>query len=99
MLRRVWVAVLLLTACSVEAPGVPTEHGAPWPKFRGDARQTGRSDVHPTTTGGALWSYKTGKGVFSSPVVAADGTIYVGSADRSFYALNADGTLRWSHQT
>jgi outer membrane protein assembly factor BamB len=47
-------------------------------------------------TGGALWSYQTGKGIFSSPVVGADGTIYVGSADRTFYALHADGTLAWS---
>jgi outer membrane protein assembly factor BamB len=47
-------------------------------------------------TAGAPWSFKTGKGIFSSPVVAADGTIYIGSADRTFYALNPDGTVRWS---
>src|SRR5207247_118730 len=30
---------------------------------------------------------------------AADGTLYVGSADRNFYALNRDGTLRFSVPT
>ncbi|MFO0611444.1 MAG: PQQ-binding-like beta-propeller repeat protein [Polyangiaceae bacterium] len=78
------------------APSVPLEGASPWPKFRANAAQDGRSAVHPTKTGGALWSFPTGKGIFSSPVVGADGTVYVGSADRTFYAINEDGTLRWS---
>src|SRR5262249_20064949 len=76
-------------------PSLPLEAQSPWPKFRHDARQTGRSSIHPRG-GGRRWSYPTGKGIFSSPIVAADGTIYVGSADRTFYALNPDGSLRWS---
>src|SRR5215472_16436388 len=76
-------------------PSLPLAAASPWPKFRGDAFQDGVSGVHAHTTGGALWSFQTGKGIFSSPVVAADGTIYVGSADRTFYALNPDGTLAW----
>ena len=71
---------------------------SPWPKFRCDARQTGASSVTPAT-GGMLWEFPTGKGIFSTPVVGGDGTIYVGSADRSFYAINRDGTLRWSFET
>ncbi len=78
------------------AVGVPFEHGSPWPKFRGNAAQDGRSAVKPSLTGGALWSFPTGRGVFSSPVVAADGTVYLGSADRIFYALRPDGTKKWS---
>src|SRR5262249_57872874 len=46
-------------------------------------------------TGGHLWSFPTGRGVFSTPVIDGDGNVYVGSADRTFYALAADGTLRW----
>lgn len=78
------------------APSVPLAPGSPWPKFRANAAQDGRSAVHPKTTGGKLWSFPTGKGIFSSPVIGADGTVYVGSADRTFYALAADGSLRWS---
>src|SRR5580704_2128367 len=70
-------------------PQPPFAVGSPWPKFRRDAVQDGVSPVHTSMTGGYLWAYQTGKGIFSSPVVAADGTIYVGSADRTFYALNA----------
>ncbi len=79
-------------------PSLPLAPGGPgvWPKFRNDAFQDGVSSVHAQKTGGALWSFQTGKGVFSSPVVAVDGTVYVGSADENFYALNAaDGSLAW----
>jgi outer membrane protein assembly factor BamB len=37
--------------------------------------------------------------VRSSPIVDSDGTIYVGSDDYLLYAINPDGTLRWSYQT
>lgn len=108
----VWVsfAMILAAACggqgddassqpAPEGPRVPLDRKSPWPKFRGNAAQDGASAVRPTQTGGKLWDYRTGKGIFSSPVVGADGTIYVGSADRTFYALAPDGTLRWKHQT
>jgi outer membrane protein assembly factor BamB len=97
--RLVLVSGLVLACSSPPAASVPTAPGAPWPKLRGDAAQTGRGGAHVSTPGGVFWSFPTGKGVFSSPVVGADGTIYVGSADRTFYALHKDGTLAWSHQT
>jgi len=37
--------------------------------------------------------------VDSSPAVAADGTLYFGSWDKSFYALSADGVKKWSFLT
>ncbi len=79
---------------------VPLAAGAPWPKFRRDARQTGRSSASHAPSGNApLWSFKTGKGIFSSPIVSADETVYIGSADRHFYALNKDGSKRWDFAT
>ena len=32
----------------------------------------------------------------SSPAIGADGTVYVGSHDSNLYALNPDGTEKWS---
>lgn len=101
------LALTLLPACSDDAaeysaappaPSVPLAPGSPWPKFRGNAQQDGRSSTVPSS-GGALWEFPTGKGIFSSPVIAADGTVFVGSADRTFYALAADGTVRWQKLT
>ena len=40
-------------------------------------------------------SFPTGRGIFSTPIVDGDGNVYVGSADRTFYALAPDGTVRW----
>ena len=35
----------------------------------------------------------------SSPAIGSDGTIYVGSRDDMFYAINPNGTLKWSYTT
>ena len=35
----------------------------------------------------------------SSPAIGADGTIYVGSWDTKLYAINPNGTLKWSYTT
>src|SRR5204863_3527554 len=78
---------------------VPLDPASPWPKFRRDTVQDGLSPVRPTTAGGHLWSFQTGKGIFSSPVIGGDGTVYVGSADRTFYALAPEGTPRWQYLT
>jgi outer membrane protein assembly factor BamB len=80
-------------------PRVPLQPESPWPKFRADPAQTGRTSLQPTDDGAALWAFPTGKGIFSSPIIGADGTVYVGSANRSMYALKPDGTQRWSFQT
>jgi hypothetical protein len=37
--------------------------------------------------------------VWSSPVIGADGTIYVGSDDYKLYAINPDGSQKWSFTT
>jgi outer membrane protein assembly factor BamB len=103
------VPLLAAPACSSKStvvppmpdagPSVPLAAGSPWPKFRGDAAQDGRSTVKPSQTGGTYWDFPTGKGVFSSPIVGADGTVYVGSADQNFYAINKDGSQRWKVTT
>jgi len=78
---------------------IPLAPDSPWPKFRRNAEQNGRSPIQPNKKDGLFWSFPTGKGVFNSPVISGDGTIYVGSADRIFYALNPTGTVRWKFQT
>jgi len=45
-----------------------------------------------------LWSYRTGRPVFSSPAVDREGRIYVGSLDHHVYSLAPDGALRWKRK-
>ncbi len=78
---------------------VPLDPASPWPKFRADARQSGRSAVRPARSDARPWTFATGKGVFSSPVIDGEGTAYIGSADHAFYAIRADGSLKWKFLT
>ena len=38
------------------------------------------------------WSFKTSKGIFSTPVIDEVGNIYVGSADKNFYVRILQGS-------
>mgnify|MGYP003584873844 CR=1 FL=1 len=84
------------TAATV-SPG--TQPGSPWPTMRHDLRNTGASELVARDTGLTPWSVPTGRGIFSTPVVASDGTIYVGSADHTLYGLNREGDTVWTYRT
>jgi outer membrane protein assembly factor BamB/expansin (peptidoglycan-binding protein) len=48
------------------------------------------------------WAYLasgSGNWIDSSPALSGDGTVYFGCNDGKVYALNADGTLKWSYGT
>lgn len=77
----------------------PLDRRSPWPKFRGNIEQDGRVDVSPFDNGSAPWVFQTGKGIFSTPVIDGDGVVFVGSADRNFYAIGPDGRERWRVRT
>lgn len=79
---------------------IPLDTESPWPKFRANELQNGRSPIAPKINENLRpWTYQTGKGIFSSPVVDKEGTVYVGSADQIFYAIKKNGTLKWKIQT
>ena len=79
---------------------LPLDNKSPWPKFRANALQNGCTPVEPKADASVQpWEFRTEKGIFSSPVVDADGTAYVGSADRFFYAIKQDGTVKWKVET
>ncbi len=70
-----------------------------WPKFRADFAQTGRSSLPMRMSDQKPWVFKTSKGIFSSPVIGPRGEIYIGSADRNFYALSSEGQMLWKVPT
>ena len=78
---------------------IPVQSTSPWPEMRHDRHNTGASPVVGRYHGGRPWAFKTGKGIFSTPIIDGDGTVYVGSADTNFYAIRPDGKLRWRFKT
>lgn len=69
-----------------------------WASMRGGHRNTGRMAVAPVFRDDlGIRRFTTGNAVFSTPVVGADETLYVGSADHVVYAFDpiANAT-RWT---
>src|ERR1700683_5287207 len=75
------------------------EQSSPWPTMRRDDRNTASSPIVADWYGDRPWQFRTGKGIFSTPVVGGDGTIYIGSADTWFYAISPRGKLEWKFKT
>ena len=108
--RRGWraaVALVGLAALASVASSIPAAAGArsgqpgpaDWPTYGHDAQHTfhGRTTITPATapTLRQAWFFPTGDAVTATPTVVG-GTVYVGSWDGFFYALDRrTGTLRW----
>ena len=71
-----------------------------WAMFRHDLNRTGSAESSGIVPEGNLkWVFPTGAPVHSSPAVAGD-TVYVGSQNYNFYALDADtGAKKWEFET
>jgi len=109
--RREFLASLSTTAVTVAAgcqsPGtVRSEHPisdpvTSWPTFRGSRYNTGYTGA-PASIGASpsvSWTYEADGPFWGSPVVAA-GTVFIGSTDRSLYALDAaTGAEQWTFPT
>ncbi len=72
---------------------------SPWPTFRRDPQNTAFSPLPAEYQEDQPWTFPTGKGIFSTPVIDGDGNIYIGSADHYFYSLDRSGNLRWKYKT
>ncbi|HEC77975.1 MAG TPA: T9SS type A sorting domain-containing protein [candidate division WOR-3 bacterium] len=71
-----------------------------WPTFQFNNQRTARSPYMGPEEADILWTYAPGGGItWSSPVIGEDGTIYFGSQDGNLYAINPDGTLKWTYGT
>ena len=72
---------------------------AAWPMRGRNGVHAGNGLIVAPNNSVAVVKYETGDGIYSSPAVGADGTVYFGSDDTYLYALNADGSLKWKYAT
>jgi outer membrane protein assembly factor BamB len=92
--------------CDMSLTGIPSEPAAwgadkpgDWRMFGRDRQHMRRSPFTGPATNALKWSYPTAGVVRSSPAISADGTVYVGSNDGKLYAINPDGSPKWSYTT
>jgi outer membrane protein assembly factor BamB/DNA-binding MarR family transcriptional regulator len=81
--------------------GSGLQEGSPWPKFRGNVRNTGLSPYDTSGNPGTeKWNYTIGWPIErASPSVSSDGTVYIGAGDDKLYAFTPKGTYKWNFTT
>jgi outer membrane protein assembly factor BamB len=73
---------------------------SPWPKFRGNALNTGRrrsSRNGGGTTGVKKWEFFAVGGGGTSPAIGADGTVYIGMGGKVRALHEETGVLKWEY--
>ncbi|MEK6766666.1 MAG: PQQ-binding-like beta-propeller repeat protein [Planctomycetota bacterium] len=90
---KVSIIVIAIKAITYSKVYIVCAHGIneSWSVFRHDSLHTGRSTLQVTGNHNLKWSFHTGNSVDSSPVLDHNGTIYIGSQDKSFMQLNRMG--------
>ncbi|MHC4307720.1 MAG: outer membrane protein assembly factor BamB family protein, partial [Planctomycetota bacterium] len=90
------IAIMVITYSEIGVISAQ-ELNTSWSAFRHDSLNTGRSILQGPENNNLKWSFKTGDSVDSSPVLDHNGTIYIGSQDKKFYAIKPDGKRKWSY--
>ena len=97
------IGMMALVGCGKKEPVQPAATNTEGTK---PEKERGKEATHPptpkteatkpeptkakATAGVKLWQFKTGGGVYSSPAIGSDGTVYVGSFDGKLYAIKTD---------
>lgn len=97
MMRVIVVFVeTLLLGTSLFTQSVYANLGSPWPMIHGDSKLTGQSRFDTSKIKGRVkWRLETESGVETSPVIAADGTIYIADHTCNLYAISPQGKEKW----
>ena len=74
----------------------PVIASSQYPMFSYNLARTGRSPCYGSLLDNIKWSFETESPITSSPVIAPDGTIYFTSENDTLYALDVDGTRKWT---
>lgn len=92
-------------AASVPPAALAPLAQSPWPKYRHDLWNTGRSAINGPRTKALKWTFSTGRaekdgGIETDPVIGPDGTVYLGANNGILYGLDPEtGDVRWAFPT
>jgi outer membrane protein assembly factor BamB len=94
-MKRIGIAGATLCLGLLSAPcWAQLQPSAPWPSFGKDYQNSRSTTLGAPTNGSIRWIYSASSRTFSSPIVAADGTIYFGATD-GIHAVRPNGQRRW----
>lgn len=96
---RVLVLVAAITTAAANCPAAELAEAPAeaWPMFRGTVEGTGRSAAVLPLPLAPRWQKQVSEIGFDATPVIADGSIYLGDLDGSFWAISlADGDIRWT---
>jgi len=100
MFKKIFIILFLISLTPLNDTAFSQLADTPWPKFHHDIRNTGKTANFGTTVGKFKWKFTTGAAVTSSPVLDDNNTLYIGSEDNNFYAINrTSGALLWKYTT
>jgi outer membrane protein assembly factor BamB/beta-lactamase regulating signal transducer with metallopeptidase domain len=72
---------------------------SPWPAIHCETSNVGQGDAS-AATGLKAWEFQADGSIGATPIIGSDGTIYFGTAQGTFYALDPNrGVKRWSFRT
>ncbi len=80
--------------------GTGLQTNSPWPMLGHDNKHSGRSPYIGPQAANLKWEFEAEGPASGTPVIGADGTVYIGSQDFKVYALDGStGNLKWSFTT
>ncbi len=89
------LALLNATRVPAAASAIAVPGGQLWPTTRHDAQGTFWANSNGPTKPLVVWQVARAEGFIGGPVVAADGTLYVNTADSRVLAVTPAGQTRW----
>lgn len=98
-LFKIFSAGVFIAVIVSLAPIVSYAIDYPWPSYRHDTQNTGRSQYLGPQTNSVSWTYSIHGFTEGAPAIHSDGTIYIGSWDGNLYSFYPDGTIRWVFPT
>jgi len=100
-IRKIILFIVIFTVfLSVFSATSIAENSPEWPFFHFNLRHSGKVSYSTANNNGMLlWKTQLGGKVdIASPVIGADGTIYIGSTDHYLYAVGKDGKIKWQYE-
>jgi outer membrane protein assembly factor BamB len=89
-------ALLFSFSCSISIAQLA---GSAWPMRGQNPQHTGRGTALISASDSIKWRSVQYALSYASPTIATDGTVYYGLSNNKLYAVNPDGTEKWSFQT